>query len=671
MPQLFARVCYNALMYLAVVPALLYLLWRSRKDRRYRQRLAERFAWQQVPAKAQGGIVVHAVSVGEVVAATPLIKALQRQYPQLTLTVTCTTPTGSERITGSFADNVYHCYLPLDTPGAVKRWLGKLQPQAVIILETELWPNLLQQCRKLLIPTVVVNARLSKRSARGYRRWYSFSRLALDNINLLLAQDNATAQRFAALGCKAQRQVSGNLKFDMAVPPQLTVLQAEFAVQFAGRQLWVAGSTHEGEDELLIAAYKRLKPQFPKLLLLLVPRHPERFNSVAQLLQQNGLKTVRRSSRIAINTTTEVLLGDSMGELLSWYQLADVVFIGGSLIARGGHNPLEAMVFGKAIQSGPHVFNFAQAYQWLDDVQAVNWTADITALVRSTAELLQQPERAAAQGAKALALYQRHGGAATRMCQAIAGYLGPQVADFCVQAAPGVVSWYQASVFGRHDAPRFAPGYWLQQNAVIGQSQGRNIAWFIRHNHTDMVLRHYYRGGLVGKVVQDKFCYQPVLNSRAMQEYALLQHMRRCGLPVPRPLAAQYRLDGVTYRSDLIIELIADSRDLATLLAAGEALSIAQWQQVGRMLARFHQHGVYHSDLNCHNILLDKQGEFWLIDFDKCALRPSGDWMQANLARLLRSLQKERSLQPQFNWQPACWQALQQGYKLQLTGENW
>ncbi|HEX5794007.1 MAG TPA: glycosyltransferase N-terminal domain-containing protein, partial [Rheinheimera sp.] len=174
MPQLFARFCYNVLIYLAALPALLYLLWRSRKDLRYRQRLAERFAWQRVPERACGGIVVHAVSVGEVVAATPLIKALQQQYPQLTLTVSCTTPTGSERIVSSFADSVYHCYLPLDTPGAVKRFLTKLQPQAVIVLETELWPNLLQQCRRALIPTIVVNARLSAVSARGYRRWYGF-----------------------------------------------------------------------------------------------------------------------------------------------------------------------------------------------------------------------------------------------------------------------------------------------------------------------------------------------------------------------------------------------------------------------------------------------------------------------------------------------------------------
>ena len=224
MPPLFVRFCYNLLIYLALLPVLLYLLLRSRKDPAYRQRLAERFAWQRVPQQALGGLVVHAVSVGEVVAATPLIHALQRQYPGLPITVTCSTPTGSARIVSSFADAVYHCYMPLDTPTAINRFLTKLQPQAVIILETELWPNLLQQCRRALIPAIVVNARLSARSAKGYRRWFAFSRLALDNISLLLAQDDASARRFAALKTAAQIQVCGNLSvtFSRMMSAQLT-----------------------------------------------------------------------------------------------------------------------------------------------------------------------------------------------------------------------------------------------------------------------------------------------------------------------------------------------------------------------------------------------------------------------------------------------------------------
>lgn len=654
-------------MYLLLLPLLGYFIWRSRKDAAYRQRFAERLALQTVPHSACGGIVVHAVSVGEVVAATPLIKALQQQFPGVTITVTCTTPTGSARIVSSFADSVYHCYLPLDMPGAVRRFLNKLQPQAVIVLETELWPNLLQQCQRAVIPTIVVNARLSARSARGYRRFYAFSRLALNNINLLLAQDRATARRFAALGCKAQITVCGNLKYDMAVPAQIDTVAAQFRSQLSGRNVWVAGSTHAGEDELLISAYQQLKLQFPKLLLILVPRHPERFTAVAQQLQQAGLNTVRRSEQGTVNASTEVLLGDSMGELLAWYQLADVVFIGGSLIERGGHNPLEAMYFAKPVQSGPHVFNFALAYQWLQQADAVNWVADVMSLVSSTAQLLQQPQQAAKQGAKALALYQRHGGATARSSSVITAYLGVDSANFRVLQTEDSVSWYDSEVFANSTELSFSAEYWQQQQAVIGQSRGRNIAWFIRHNKLALVLRHYYRGGLIGKLVTDKFSYQTVLASRAMQEFNLLRYMRRCSLPVPRPLAAQYVRSGLSYRANIMLELIAGSRDLATLLAAGTSLTAAQWQQLGSVIARFHQHGVYHSDLNCHNILLDSNGGFWLIDFDKCALRQTGDWQQANLARLLRSLQKEQGLHAGFAWQISQWPALLQGYKQQFN----
>ncbi|WP_445767100.1 lipid IV(A) 3-deoxy-D-manno-octulosonic acid transferase [Rheinheimera sp.] len=661
------KVLYSTALLLLTPVLLLYFLLRSRKDPAYRKRFSERLALQPVPAQAVGGIVVHAVSVGEVVAATPLIKALQRQYPDLTLTVTCTTPTGSARIVNTFGAGVYHCYLPLDTPGAVKRFLGKLQPQAVILLETELWPNLLQQCRKALIPTVVVNARLSARSAKGYRRWYGFSQLALHNISLLLAQDQATARRFAALGWPAQLKVCGNLKYDMTVPAQIDTVAAQFRSQLSGRNVWVAGSTHAGEDELLLQAFQQLKPQFPQLLLIIVPRHPERFDTVAQLISQAGLSYLRRSSGQQVTPQHDVMLADTMGELLAWYQLADVVFIGGSLIARGGHNPLEAMYFAKPVQSGPHVFNFALAYQWLQQADAVNWVADVASLVSSTAQLLQQPQQAAKQGAKALALYQRHGGATARSSSVIAAYLGIDSANFRVLQTEDSVSWYDSEVFANSAELSFSAEYWQQHQAVIGQSRGRNIAWFIRHNNLALVLRHYYRGGLIGKLITDKFSYQPVLASRAMQEFNLLRYMRRCGLPVPRPLAAQYARSGLSYRADIMLELIAGSRDLATLLAAGTSLTALQWQQLGAVIARFHQHGVYHSDLNCHNILLDNNGGFWLIDFDKCGLRQAGDWQQANLARLLRSLQKEQGLHAGFAWQITQWPALLQGYNQQFN----
>ena len=667
MSSLPARFCYSLLMYLATVPVLLYLCWRSRKDKRYRQRLAERLALQQVPEQARGGLVIHAVSVGEVVAATPLINALAQQYPDLMLTICCTTPTGSERIRQSFAGAMYHCYLPLDTPGAVKRFLNKLQPQAVIVLETELWPNLLQQCRRALIPSIVVNARLSARSARGYRRFYGFSQLALRNISLLLAQNTQTARRFVALGCSAQVQVCGNLKFDMAVPDNQQTVLAQYLPQFSGRRLWVAGSTHAGEDEIILAAYQQLLARFPELLLILVPRHPERCARVAQLVEQAGLSLQTRSSGQAIRAQTQVMLGDSMGELLAWYQAADVVFIGGSLIERGGHNPLEAMALSKPIQSGPHVFNFAQPYQWLNKADAVNIVSDSTSLALSTERLLSEPELAVRQGATALALYRQHSGAATRSAAAIAAYLGEDINSFAVTGAGRSISWYQQDVFAKPSALSFSPRHWQQPEAVLGQSQGRNTAWFVRYQRSSFVLRHYYRGGLLGKVVKDTFSYQCVLQSRAMQEFSLLRHMRRSGLPVPRPLAAQYLRASVGYQADMMITLIEGSQDLFHLLRDGQALTEAQWQQLGALIARFHQAGVYHSDLNCHNILLDSKAQFWLIDFDKCALLPAGAWQQANLARLQRSLRKELLLHPGFAWDESQWPWLLYGYNRQVN----
>jgi 3-deoxy-D-manno-octulosonic-acid transferase len=665
-----ARISYSLLIYLAMLPTLLLLLWRSLKDKRYRWRIQERFALQQVPEQAMGGLVIHAVSVGEIVAATPLIKALQQQYPELRLTVSCTTPTGAERITKNFGDTVYQCYLPFDTPGAVGRWLNKLQPQAVVILETELWPNLLQRCSDALIPTIVVNARLSKRSARGYRRFFCFSQLALKNISVLLAQNNATARRFHALGCTAKSQVCGNLKFDMVVPDTVATIVTSYQAQFSGRQVWVAGSTHDGEEELLFAAYKQLKPEFPQLLLVVVPRHPERFDTVAKLAQSQEMSVKRRSQNGQVSTDTEVFLADSMGELLAWYNLADIVFVGGSLIARGGHNPLEAMLFGKPIQSGSHIFNFAQAFQWLEKAGAINWVHNVSSLVTNTTKLLSQTEFAKRQGQQAKLVYQQHGGAAARMCQYIASYLGAEVRQLSVQKCKSEIIWFDRELFGQPDELSFEPAHWRQRQAIIGQSQGRNTAWFIRHQSTNFVLRHYYRGGLIGKMVQDSFTLEPPLNSRALQEFALLRHMRRCDLPVPKPLAARYVRHRMSYQCDLIIELIANSKDVATLLSQGASLSELQWQQLGRLIARFHQHGVFHSDLNCHNILLDAKGQFWLIDFDKCSIKAPGAWQHANLQRLLRSLEKERNKQPQFNWHSAQWPALLQGYQQQFNDKK-
>lgn len=247
---------------------------------------------------------------------------------------------------------------------------------------------------------------------------------------------------------------------------------------------------------------------------------------------------------------------------------------------------------------------------------------------------------------------------------AMTTFLPTDLAHFRQQQLAKQHLWYQSNIFSSWQSEYFKPEYWQQQQAVIGQSKGRNTAWFIQYQQTKLVLRHYYRGGLVGKLLSDQFFITPVNHSRAMQEFTLLRRMHGMGLPVPRPVAASYQQQGLIYRASIIIELVPYSQDLATVMSQRQ-LTAQEWQNVGQTIAKFHQQGVYHSDLNCRNILLDDNGKVWLIDFDKCELRQAGAWQQQNLQRLQRSLLKEQGLSNQFYWQQQQWQDLEQGYKLQ------
>jgi 3-deoxy-D-manno-octulosonic-acid transferase len=673
------RILYSALLLLFTPLLLLYLLLRSRKDPAYRQRVAERFALKLPDAKAKDGIVLHTVSVGEFNAAKPLIKQLLLQYPNLPFIITCTTPTASASIQKLQAEQqqlgrkIEHCYLPFDYPILMRRWLKWMQPQLLLILETELWPNLLANCKALSIPTLVVNARLSARSAKGYRRFSAFTQPMLQNISQILTQDKNSARRFLALGAK-DVQVAGNLKFELDVPKTSTQLAQSLQPLLQGRTIWVAGSTHAGEDELLLQAYQQLKVPFPQLLLVLVPRHPERFDAVAALLQQQQLKFVRRSVNGLPDVITQVWLGDSMGELLSWYQLADFVFIGGSLIERGGHNPLEAMAFGKAVLSGPYVFNFQLVFQLLQQQQAYFPVSTVSDLVSTVTQLIQQPELAIQTGEKGLKLYQQQQGAVARIMEQVR-YLLP-MAEIKKLSSANALAWFDPHFYPNFEMAYFQPDYWQQLGLVTGQSKGRNTVWFISQpNRQEAVLRHYYRGGLVGKINKDKFWPEPAARTRAMAEFSLLWQMRLWGLPVPRPCAALYQKHSLGfYSADILIERIAGTTDLAHLLQQ-RSLTAAEWQQLGAVIARFHQHQVYHSDLNCHNILLDSQGQFWLIDFDKCAIRTAADypdqsWKTQNLQRLLRSLNKEQQQLPVFHWQPDQFAALELGYRQAGHGQS-
>ena len=414
------------LLFLLLLPfVLLRLWWRGRANPGYRLRWRERFArW---PALKTGGIWLHAVSVGETLAAVPLVKALQQQYPQLPITITTTTPTGSERVRAAFGYSVQHVYGPYDLPWLVARFLRQLQPRLCLIMETELWPNLLAGCRAAQVPVVLVNARLSKRSARGYARIGTLTRGMLADLSVIAAQERSDARRFVRLGIAAEKVVvTGSIKTDVTVSDSQRELGALLRAQLeAGvahrRYVVIAASTHVGEDELVLEAFATLRRTQPGAALILVPRHPERFDAVAALIAARGFALARRS-RNDVSEQTDVLLGDSMGELMAFYAAADAAFVGGSLVPRGGHNLLEPAALALPIVQGPHTFNFAAQSRRFRRAGAMQEVADADALAACWLAWAEPTARATV-GALALAELNRLRGSLARLLQLLTPYL--------------------------------------------------------------------------------------------------------------------------------------------------------------------------------------------------------------------------------------------------------
>ena len=415
------RTLYSLLLYLAV-PVIAVRLWlRSRKAAAYAKRIGERFALT-LPKFKQGGIWLHAVSVGESIAAAPVVKALQEQYPDLPITMTCMTPTGSERIQSMFGDSVQHSYLPYDLPLCSRRFFKRLQPRLAIVMETELWPNHINQCARLNIPVVLANGRLSERSARGYGRFPKLVAPMLKQISALAVQTQTEARRFIELGARPETvTVTGSIKYDLRVdknlPKQAQALREQW--QASQRPVWIAASTHEGEDVLILAAHQQLLTQFPDALLILVPRHPERFESVHALCVAQGMQVQRRSTHAAVSAEHQVLLGDTMGELLFLYALADVALVGGSLIEHGGHNMLEPIALAKPTLTGPHYFNFLEIAEQLLAAGAIQEVADTQQLAQAVAELWSNPEQAQLMCAAGQQVLQGNQGALQRLLDII------------------------------------------------------------------------------------------------------------------------------------------------------------------------------------------------------------------------------------------------------------
>ncbi|WP_434728904.1 lipid IV(A) 3-deoxy-D-manno-octulosonic acid transferase [Pseudomonas soli] len=420
------RTLYTLLFHLGLPLVALRLFLRGRKAPAYRARIAERFACG-LPPMRQGGIWVHAVSVGESIAAAPMVRALLKQYPDLPVTLTCMTPTGSERIRAMFEGEprVQHCYLPYDLPWAAGRFLDHVRPRLGIIMETELWPNHIHQCARRGIPVALANARLSERSARGYARFAGLTRPMLDEMNLIAVQTETEAERFRALGARHECvQVTGSIKFDLTIDDQLLPRACALREQWAARQrpVWIAASTHDGEDALILEAHRELLKVHSDALLILVPRHPERFAAVHELCA-GQFSTVRRSAGDAVTAQTQVLLGDTMGELLFLYALADIAFVGGSLVPTGGHNPLEPAALALPVLMGPHVFNFLEISAMLREAGALQQVDDAEGLAAAVRRLVELPQDARRMGEAGRAVMRANQGALQRLLDGLARLL--------------------------------------------------------------------------------------------------------------------------------------------------------------------------------------------------------------------------------------------------------
>lgn len=412
----FARFSYSCLVYLLLPFIFIKLWWRGRDNPAYRQAWAERLGYVKSSANDPFCICLHAVSVGETMAARPLIEQLLIRYPEARLWITSTTPTGAATVMRLFGSAVEHSYLPYDTPQAMQRFLQTVRPKLLLVMETELWPNLYAACAQAQIPLILVNARLSARSARGYARIQSLIRETLARINLIAAREQQDAERFLGLGARlSQIKVLGNIKFDAPVAKDAALKSQALRQIWGQRLVWVAASTHQGEDELVLQTHASLLKQFPDLLLILVPRHPERFDEVASLCEQAKLSYQRRSHTQDLSATSAVLLGDTMGELVMWYACADLAFVGGSLVDVGGHNPLEALAFDVPVLSGPYVHNFQDIYPALVKAGAAVLVDSPTVLAHYLAAWLSNPEARQQAGRAGQQFLQQQGGVVERL----------------------------------------------------------------------------------------------------------------------------------------------------------------------------------------------------------------------------------------------------------------
>lgn len=425
------RWLYQMLLVFAWPAVRLRLYWRARREPAYGERIAERYG--RVPARVRRGAVwFHTVSAGETIAAAPLIGELAAAFPERPFLVTTMTPTGSAQVAARLGDRVDHCYAPYDFPWAVRRFFARTEPCLLILMETELWPNLIAEAARRGIPVSLVNARLSERSARGYRRLGALTRGMLERLRWVACQYPEHARRFAALGVPEDRLlVHGSVKFDVALPAdhgaRVRELRARWSLDNA--PVWIAASTHPGEEAMALTVHQRLRGAHPDARLLLVPRHPTRAEAVLRACREAGFDAVCVSTPSAADTSASVILGDTMGELLYLYGAADLAFVGGSFFGRGGHNPIEPALCSVAAVMGPDVFNFSDVVAAFRAADALQLVADQAALGDAVCGAFDDIRGRRERGLRAHRVVAANTGARARLRALLAREIGAAAAD--------------------------------------------------------------------------------------------------------------------------------------------------------------------------------------------------------------------------------------------------
>jgi 3-deoxy-D-manno-octulosonic-acid transferase len=651
---------YRLLLRGLTLPLLGWLWLRGRKDAGYRERLRERLGFIRIEPASMGGLWIHAASVGEVQAARPLIAALRETWPDHAITVSTQSPTGARTLRSHWGDDIRHVFAPIDTPGATRRFLDRLQPSLLVLIEREIWPEMLWQCRQRLTPVALVNARLSADSAQFYQRWRALMAPVWSQMAVVAAADAPSVEHYAALGVPADRLVlTGNLKFDQRDTPE----SPDRLPWLAGRPIVVAGSTHDGEEAALLLAWPELARQHPGALLILVPRHPERFDEVAEQITASGLSFVRRSRGETPAAGTAVLLADTMGELGTWYLHASVCFIGGSLVPIGGHNALEAMACARPVLFGPHTHHFQELYQDVEACGAGERVDSARLMLHTAAQWMRDKVLLQRKGQQARDFVLRQQGSSQRSLQALRQVWAPmrpeRLAPARASTPAGQTIWFDPTQVVEALPALFTPP--LDDSAALATGSGRGQAHRVALDHGEGVLRHYRRGGLMARLSSDRYLGRSPLASRSMNEFTLLRRLRAWDLPVPAPVAARQVCGLIGHTADIVVAMIPQTRNVAQALSEGP-LPATDWIALGSAIRQLHDRQVFHSDLNCHNLLLDAQGRAWIVDFDKCGVRPGEAWKQENLERLRRSLRKEQGRRHPFHWDEARWDDLLKGY---------